>query len=94
MWECNDCYNEFEKPIFKKIEFEKEFGITQLFQTSHQVNMEICPICGSSNIEEMQECDYCGEWNKEDDLEDTEGLVGGGIGYLCPQCIEDCGVGI
>lgn len=94
MWYCDDCKNEFTKPKMRKTTFESEYGVSHLFSTSHECIITECPVCGSDNIEEMKECDYCGEFNLEENLEDTEGLVNGGIGYLCPQCIQDCEVRI
>ena len=94
MWHCNDCKEEFTEPKMRKTTFESEFGVSHLFPTTHECTIKECPVCGSDDIEEMQECDYCGEFNLEEDLEDTEGRANGGIGYLCPQCIQDCEVGI
>lgn len=93
MWYCENCKNEFEEPIKKEITFEEYYGVSNLFQDSHKTEILICPFCESDGtIEEMKECDYCGEWFKEDDLEDTEGAVNGGIGYLCEQCLQDCDI--
>lgn len=95
MWYCENCKEEFENPIEKEITFEEYYGVDHLFQDSHKTKIMVCPCCGSDGtLEEMRECDYCGEWTREDDLEDTEGAVNGGIGYLCPQCIQDCEVRI
>lgn len=95
MWYCENCKNEFEEPTRKEISFEEYYGVGHLFSSDHKTTIMVCPCCGSDGtLEEMKECDYCGEWNREEDLEDTDGLTGGGIGYLCPQCIRDCEVGI
>lgn len=94
MWYCENCKEEFEKPIEKEITFEEYYGVDHLFQSSHKTKIMVCPCCESDGtLEEMRECDYCGEWTRECDLEDTEGLVGGNIGYLCCQCIKDCDIG-
>lgn len=36
-------------------------------------------------------CPSCG--NETDELIDTEGMVNGGIGEVCEQCIEDNEIG-
>jgi hypothetical protein len=41
----------------------------------------------------LRKCHICNEWFEEDDLNDTEGLVNGGLGYVCDQCMEDCDIG-
>lgn len=94
MWECKDCYTQFEKPDFEEIDFEEEFKLKNIFPRRDLVKIPICPDCKSRDIEKLKECDRCGEWNFEDDLIDTEGLTGGGVGYYCPQCIKDCEVGM
>ena len=91
MWYCNNCKSEFSSPIRKETTFEDYYGVSHLFPDSHSIEILICPECKEDGyLEEMRECDYCGEWTKEDDLEDTDGCINGGIGYLCPQCIKDC----
>lgn len=36
-------------------------------------------------------CPICGE--ETDELIDTEGMINGGIGEVCEQCIEDYDIG-
>lgn len=36
-----------------------------------------------------KKCDVCGEWFKEEELEDTTEYINGGCGYCCQSCIED-----
>lgn len=94
MWYCDNCKNEFEEPARKEITFEEYYGVGHLFQDRNRTTIYVCPVCGEEGeLEEMRECDQCGEWTRECDLEDTDGCVNGGIGYLCPQCIQDCEVG-
>lgn len=38
---------------------------------------------------ELKKCSVCEEYFEEDDLVNTEGMLNGGIGYVCEQCIED-----
>jgi hypothetical protein len=89
MWLCNDCKNEFTEPKMRKTTFESEYGVSHLFPTSHECTIKECPVCGNDDIEELKECDQCGEWFKEDELKDTDGAINGGCGYLCSQCIQD-----
>lgn len=90
MYVCNECNSHFEQPNKTITTFEKEFGVSQLFNSSHRIELLLCPICSSENIDELQVCDACGEFCQADELQDTEGAINGGIGYVCPQCIEDC----
>ena len=41
--------------------------------------------------DEMITCPLCGEETNE--LIDTEGLINGGIGLVCEQCLEDNDIG-
>lgn len=93
MWLCNDCKNEFTEPKMRKTTFESEYGVSHLFPTSHEYTIKECPVCGSDDIEEMVQCDRCEEFFREDDLIDTEEMVGGNIGLLCWDCARDCEVG-
>ena len=90
MYYCQNCYSEFEEPERKKECFETFYGVDNLFNDRNYFDMLICPTCGSDDIEEMKECDRCGEYCLEDDLVDTEELAGGGIGDICPDCARDC----
>ena len=42
-------------------------------------------------MEEVYICPICGE--EVDELFDTEGMINGGIGYVCEQCLEDLDIG-
>ena len=90
MYYCKNCYKEFEQPERKKECFEDFYGVSHLFHDRNYFDMLICPVCGSDDIEEMQKCDRCEEYFLEDDLTDTEEMAGGGIGYLCLDCLNDC----
>jgi hypothetical protein len=39
----------------------------------NELDIEICPVCK----------EYC------DELEDTEGMINSGVGYICSGCKED-----
>lgn len=93
MYYCNNCKDEFEEPARERTTFEDFYGVSHLFNTSHDFDLLKCPNCGSDDIEEMATCDICGEYCLDNDLVDTEELIGGGVGYCCPQCVIDCGIG-
>jgi len=93
MYYCKNCYEEFEEPKYEKECFEDFYGVGNLFHDRHYFEKSLCPYCGEDDFEEMKKCDVCEEWTKEDDLIDTDGLVGGGTGYVCPQCARDCEIG-
>lgn len=40
-------------------------------------------------MEYKKQCEICGEWFDEDELQDTTEYINGGCGYCCEQCIED-----
>jgi len=42
-----------------------------------------------ANMFDLEKCEMCGEYNLSEDLRDTEGMVNGGIGYVCESCIND-----
>lgn len=89
MYYCRDCKNEFDEVKQKRISFEDYYGVSVLFPDKHEMNLEICPHCGSEEIEEMGTCDNCGYPCRDIDLTDTEELFGGGVGNLCPDCMRD-----
>lgn len=38
---------------------------------------------------EYEKCSICDEFFEKDSLIETEGLVNGGVGKVCEQCLED-----
>lgn len=93
MYYCENCYSEFDEPERKRITFEEYYGVDNLFTDRNRMDILVCPHCSDDDIEEMKKCDRCEEWFKEEDLTDTEEMIGGGIGDLCDDCIRDCEVG-
>lgn len=89
MYRCCKCYEMFEEPETKNIISEEYLGINHLFPNQTRMNVDICPSCGDEDIEELRKCDICDEWFSEDELEDTEGMINGSVGWCCEQCIED-----
>ena len=90
MYYCHNCKNEFEEPEVEKESFENFYGVSHLFPTQNYFDHKLCPGCGDDDIEEMNICDMCGEPCLYDDLIDSEGRAGGGIGFICPDCARDC----
>lgn len=40
-------------------------------------------------LQDYSRCESCENWFLYDDLTDTEGMLNGGIGKVCEQCLED-----
>lgn len=38
---------------------------------------------------DMEKCSMCEEYCSSEYLTDTEGMINGGFGYICPNCLED-----
>lgn len=55
--------------------------------------IEVAHYCFEDFLEELTKCSACHNWIKDDELEDTEGRLNGGIGRVCEQCIEDLDIG-
>ena len=52
MFKCDDCKNLFEEPA-------KEY-VNQSPEYTEEIN--VCPICGSDEIELAEKCSLCGEY--------------------------------
>ena len=55
MYKCEVCGKEFEEPKWKRICFEQEYGVSNLFDSRTYTNVQVCPHCGESEIEEIEE---------------------------------------
>lgn len=42
-------------------------------------------------LENFTQCNSCDEWFDQDELFDTEQIVGGGVGRVCEACIDTLG---
>jgi len=71
MYKCNSCGEEFSPDDAEQETFIEYHGTS--------VVSDICPHCGSSNIEEMYECKVCGNLFTDSDLTD----------YVCDNCISE-----
>lgn len=87
MYRCNNCNEKFEEPETKNIIAEEYLGISTLMQGRTRMDINICPCCNDDDIEELEQCELCGEWF--DELHDTSEMINGGVGYVCEQCLED-----
>lgn len=41
------------------------------------------------DLDKFKKCDICGNEYKEEELYDTEGMINGGVGFCCEQCLID-----
>lgn len=89
MYKCNNCDERFEEPERKNIIWEHYLGISNLFPSRTRMDVYICPNCNDDDIEELQQCEICEEWFRENDLTDTTEYINGGCGLCCEQCMED-----
>lgn len=49
---CNDCGAEFDEPDEEMVDLEDYYGVGGLFGDHHSGYMDVCPECGSEDIEE------------------------------------------
>lgn len=77
MYRCNNCNAKFEEPTMKRICFEQEYGVANLFDSRHYTNIEVCPSCEDGDIEELEQCERCGNYVSET------------CESLCDCCYED-----
>lgn len=88
MYKCVECESVFEEPL-KESEDCTPGGA---FEGGSFIRYyTVCPNCQSEGYLEAKECDCCGEYFFEEELTDTEGMVNGGVGYVCPGCLENGG---
>lgn len=53
MYKCRDCKKEFEEPNIKKTTYELYYGVASEFPNHTPLELEVCPFCGSDNIEKV-----------------------------------------
>ena len=69
--ECGEIFDEDEaKTIYERDTGEGGYG-------SVIWSYDVCPFCGSEDLEEARECPICGEWHDPDS------------GELCEDCKKD-----
>ena len=66
MFYCNNCRCKFDEPEEEHTTYERYYGVSSLFSGSTPMTLEVCPECGSDEIEEIEEI------YEEDDEEEDE----------------------
>lgn len=61
MWKCDNCGALFDEPEVERESYEGYYGVSGMFSDRHYFSIEVCPSCGSEDIDS-----YCEE---EDELE-------------------------
>lgn len=85
MYKCKDCGLIFDEPK----EYSEDYTPGGAFEGGSFINrFSGCPNC-SGSYDDAKECEICGEYFLEEELEDTTEMINGGCGYCCSQCIED-----
>ncbi len=59
MWKCNDCGSIFSEPDSRRFCYEDECGVSSMFSDRHYGEYDVCPYCGSGDIDSY--------WEDEDD---------------------------
>lgn len=52
---CNECGSLFEEPRIYKTSYEAYYGVACDFSNSTPLELRLCPECGESDIEEINE---------------------------------------
>lgn len=89
MYYCNNCEEVFDNLDTKEVNAEDYYGVGGQFMSTHTMTILSCPHCGSDDYEEMEKCAMCEEYFRHDDLIDTEGLLNGGVGNICEDCLKN-----
>lgn len=57
MFECIDCKARFEEDEIDVVEtsYEAFYGVTSQFGSRTPLTLNLCPMCGSDEIEEIEE---------------------------------------
>lgn len=67
-YRCSCCKNKFSEPETIPTTYESYYGVSDLFSNSTPMDLYVCPICNSDDIDETY-------WDDEDDdLEDEENV--------------------
>lgn len=74
MFKCNTCDHEFDEPR-TLYEDQGEFWGAPAWEA-----FGACPCCGSTDYDEMTQCERCGEWTATPHYEEI---------ILCDCCFDD-----
>lgn len=55
MWHCDNCNEDFYEPTIKNTTYERFYGVSEEFGYSTPMSIEVCPYCGSDEINEEEE---------------------------------------
>ena len=58
MWICDNCGAEFDAPDEKMESYESYYGVGSMFSDRHYFTLQVCPNCGSEDIEEREEDEW------------------------------------
>ena len=80
-------YTDLDKYNIEQIQ---EYYTEYLREHNEKFYSSVQPYTFSEFMEqELEKCAMCEEWELKDNMIDTEGMVNGGISYVCPSCKED-----
>lgn len=54
-YKCEDCKRIFSTPGLEKTTYEAYYGVSSLFNGSHECSLEVCPCCGSEYYDEIED---------------------------------------
>ena len=57
MYQCAECRSMFTEPAGKTVILEDYYGVGSLFPDHHYGMIDVCPECGSEEIDEIA-CDF------------------------------------
>lgn len=67
---CNECGENFDEPEIESTTYEDYYGVGSDFIGKNYLEVEICPYCGSEDIDEVDD----EEEEDEDEDEENEDL--------------------
>lgn len=53
IWRCMDCGEQDFDPVTRYTSYESYYGVSCLFSNSTPLQIDVCPFCGSDNIEQV-----------------------------------------
>lgn len=58
MYKCDNCSERFDEPETEYTTYESYFGVSSLFPNSTPMTLQVCPYCGSEDIDEIERPSY------------------------------------
>ena len=62
---CNNCKEIFSEPETMTGCYESDYGVSGMFPNSNYYTVDVCPFCGSTDID-----DYCYEDYEYEEMDD------------------------